>query len=218
MKKVLLFLFVIAAVTPMQAQNWGLAASNPEIHAVGTWTFAPKIGLNLTNLTNTDGKLKPGLQVGVTAEYRVSDVFAIEPGLFYSMQGCKVPTFHDAESGLNLDAKFKNDYLNIPVLAKAYVINGWNVFAGPQFGFLVSSKLKGSAGNTTVSVKTSEYYKKFDFSLVIGTGYQFDCGMLVSVSYNAGLSKILKENTVLTAGSDENSHNAVLQFTAGWRF
>lgn len=31
--------------------------------------FLPKIGLNLANMTNSDGSMKPGLNVGVAAEF-----------------------------------------------------------------------------------------------------------------------------------------------------
>lgn len=217
MKKLFLFLLTLAFLAPAQAGSWNTPAPNPELRSVNTWTFAPKLGLNLTNMTNSEGNLKPGLNLGVTAEYRFTDVFAIEPGLFYSMQGTKIPTLRDSESGYKLKAKFKNDYLNIPVLAKIYVKDGWNVFLGPQLGFLVSSKLNGTAGDATVSIKTSDYYKKVDFSLVFGAGYQFDRGLLVSFHYNAGLCKTFKDNSDITDSRD-NSRNQVLQFNVGWRF
>lgn len=217
MKKLFLFLLALAFLAPAQAADWSKPAPNPELRSVGTWTFAPKLGLNLTNMTNSDGNLKPGLNLGVTAEYRFTDIFAVEPGLFYSMQGTKIPALHDSESGYTLKTKFKNDYLNIPVLAKFYVKDGWNVFFGPQLGFLVSSKLKGTAGDATVSVKTGDYYKKFDFSLVLGFGYQFEQGLLVSFNYNAGLCKTFKESWDITDNGD-NSRNQVLQFNVGWRF
>ena len=76
--------------------------------------FIPKIGLNFANMTNTDGSMKPGLNIGVAGEVMLTSNFAIEPGLFYSMQGAK-----DKESGMSM--KIKNDYLNIPVLLKGYV-------------------------------------------------------------------------------------------------
>ena len=33
--------------------------------------FLPKIGLNLANMTNSDGSMKPGLNVGVAAEFPI---------------------------------------------------------------------------------------------------------------------------------------------------
>lgn len=97
--------------------------------------FIPKIGLNFANMTNSDGSMKPGLNIGVAGEVMMTNNFAIEPGIFYSMQGAK-----GKDGGASL--KIKNDYLNIPVLFKGYVYEGFNLFAGPQLGFKVSSKIK----------------------------------------------------------------------------
>lgn len=46
------------------------------------------------------------------------------------MQGVK-----DSEGSVKVT--WKNDYVNIPVLAKYYVFNGLNFFAGQQVGFNV---------------------------------------------------------------------------------
>ena len=51
--------------------------------------FLPKIGLNLANMTNSDGSMKPGLNVGVAAEFPINPQFSVEPGIYYSMQGVK---------------------------------------------------------------------------------------------------------------------------------
>lgn len=108
--------------------------------------FIPKIGLNFANITNSDGNMKPGLNVGVAGEFMVTNNFAIEPGVYYSMQGSK-----DEVAGN--DVKIKNDYLNIPILLKGYVYEGFNLFAGPQLGFKVSSKVKLSQSGTSVSTR-----------------------------------------------------------------
>lgn len=200
MKK-LIFLLLVVVALPLQAQEW---------------SFAPKIGLNLANITNADGKMKPGLNIGVTAECRITDVFAIEPGLFYSMQGLKMEKID------GVTPKFKNDYLNIPILAKAYVKDGFNLFAGPQLGFKVSEKVSGSQSGVSANIDT-DLLKTFDFSLVLGMGYQFDMGLLVSLNYNIGLTNVLKEEGKILGettytGKDETSRNGVLQLTVGWRF
>lgn len=197
MKKLIILLF-IGITASLHAQNW---------------SFAPKIGLNLANMTNTDGSMKPGLNLGVTAEYRFNDVFAIEPGLFYSMQGFKASV--EGKSG-----KFKNDYLNIPILAKAYVKDGFNIFAGPQIGFKVSEKAKSSEHGVSATIDT-DIFKTVDFSLVLGVGYQFNMGLLIAANYNIGLNNVAKkEGKILdqTFSQDGSSHNGVLQLTLGWRF
>lgn len=177
--------------------------------------FIPKIGLNMANITNSDGSMKPGLNIGVAGEVMMTERFAIEPGVFYSMQGTK-----DKESGTTM--KIKNDYLNIPVLFKGYVYEGFNLFAGPQLGFKVSSKIKASQSGTSVSTSEgSDLFKTVDFSIVLGAGYQSPMGFLVFLNYNIGLTNTInkdKFSSLLGTTVDETCRNGVLQLNVGWRF
>ena len=145
----------------------------------------------------------------------MTDHFAIEPGIFYSMQGTK-----GKDSGVTL--KIKNDYLNIPILFKGYVYEGFNLFAGPQLGFKVSSKIKASQSGTSISTSEgSDLFKTVDFAIVIGAGYQSPMGFLVSLNYNIGLANAInkdKMSSLIGATVDEKSRNGVLQFNVGWRF
>lgn len=177
--------------------------------------FIPKIGLNMANITNSDGSMKPGLNIGVAGEVMMTERLAIEPGVFYSMQGTK-----DKESGTTM--KIKNDYLNIPILFKGYVYEGFNLFAGPQLGFKVSSKIKASQSGTSVSTSEgSDLFKTVDFSIVLGAGYQSPMGFLVSLNYNIGLTNTInkdKFSSLLGTTVDETCRNGVLQLNVGWRF
>lgn len=177
--------------------------------------FIPKIGLNMANITNSDGSMKPGLNIGVAGEVMMTERFTIEPGIFYSMQGTK-----DKESGTTM--KIKNDYLNIPILFKGYVYEGFNLFAGPQLGFKVSSKIKASQSGTSVSTSEgSDLFKTVDFAIVLGAGYQSPMGFLVSLNYNIGLTNTIdkdKFSSLLGTKIDETCRNGVLQLNVGWRF
>lgn len=177
--------------------------------------FIPKIGLNFANMTNMEGSMKPGLNIGVAGEVMLTNHFAIEPGVYYSMQGTKVD-----EANL----KVKNDYLNIPVLLKGYVYEGFNLFAGPQLGFKVSSKAKISSSGTSVTTDAiSDAFKSVDFGIVVGAGYQSSVGLLFSLSYNIGLANVLDGDKLASMSGmsqvrDEKCRNGVLQFNLGWRF
>ena len=183
--------------------------------------FIPKIGLNFANMTNSDGSMKPGLNIGVAGEVMRTNNFAIEPGIFYSMQGFKIKE-------LGVTEKLKNDYLNIPILLKGYVYEGVNLFAGPQLGFKVSSKIKGADSRTSVETDVfSDWFNTFDFSLVIGAGYRSQMGLLFSLSYNIGLTNVLNKGNIASSMSglgisasdlDGKSRNGVLQFNVGWSF
>lgn len=183
MKKIL-YLLLLTIALPLNAQKW---------------SFAPKVGMNLSDMTGEyfGGGMKVGLNAGMTVEYRFSDIFAIESGAFYSMQGLKEG-----------DAKFKVDYVNIPVLVKAYIKNGFHVFVGPQLGFNVSEKVVITDWE---DLKTDEIMP-LDLSAVIGAGYQFKMGFLVSANYNIGVTNVADNY------GDEPSRHSVFQLNVGWRF
>lgn len=177
--------------------------------------FIPKIGLNFANMTNMEGSMKPGLNIGVAGEVMLTSHFAIEPGVYYSMQGTKVD---------EVSLKIKNDYLNIPVLFKGYVYEGFNLFAGPQLGFKVSSKAKLSGSGASITTDAiSDAFKSVDFGIVVGAGYQSSMGLLFSLSYNIGLANVLDGDKLASMSGmsqvrDEKCRNGVLQFNLGWRF
>lgn len=174
--------------------------------------FIPKVGLNIANMTDLNGDVRPGVNVGFAVELPVASSFAIEPGLFYSMQGTK-----DSDSGLT--ATLQADYINIPVYAKFYAYEGFHLFAGPQFGFNVRAKSKASAAGNSVSADIKDYINTFDFSLGIGAGYQFDMGLLISANYNIGLTDALKSDLPGEWKKyDLDVRNGVFQINLGWRF
>lgn len=177
--------------------------------------FIPKIGLNFANMTNMEGSMKPGLNIGVAGEVMLTNHFAIEPGVYYSMQGTKVD---------EVSLKLKNDYLNIPILFKGYVYEGFNLFAGPQLGFKVSSKAKLSGSGASITTDAmSDAFKSVDFGIVVGAGYQSSMGLLFSLSYNIGLANVLDGDKLASMSGmsqvrDEKCRNGVLQFNLGWSF
>lgn len=115
-KKLVLLLFVAFISIQISAQ---------EYH------FIPRIGFNLANTyPESFADMRPGMNVGVAGEIRFSKLFAIEPGVYYSMQG-----YHYKYKGQV--SKLKIDYLNIPLYAKFYLYRGFHLFAGPQLGINV---------------------------------------------------------------------------------
>jgi hypothetical protein len=139
---------------------------------------------------------------------------------------------HDSHDFINghveINADMRNDYINVPLLTKGYIYRGLHLYAGLQTGFLVHSRLNFSSSvsltnsidNITVQFKDvdlSDYERKIDVSGVIGIGYQFDVGLLVSANYNIGFVKLFRSENI-PFRPDINAKNNVLQATIGWRF
>lgn len=165
--------------------------------------FGIKAGLNLSNLTgdSEDSKIKVGFQVGGLVEIKASDKFAIQPEIVYSMQGAKT----DIEG---MDLKFDLSYLNVPVMAKYYVADGFSLEAGPQIGFLMSAKFK--AGGESLDVK--DELKSTDFGMNVGAGYNITENINLGVRYTFGLSNINEDS------EDGDVKNSNIAFAVAYKF
>ena len=189
--------------------------------------FMPKVGFSLASIMGLDGSTRAGANVGLSGEYLFSNErFAMEAGVYYSMQGASQKQKY---AGEYLTGTIKNDYINIPIYAKLYVLKGLNVFAGPQFGFKVRNKftLDGGPKEHYETINLDNVFYPFDFSLCIGAGYLFENGLFFSCNYNFGLTDVLKEKNVYIEGEtaafeimkeDKTIRNGVFQANIGWRF
>lgn len=191
---------MIAAIAVVGISATGLAQQQVK--------FGPKAGINLASMSGQDdAEMKIGFHVGAVAEIKFSDTFSIQPELLYSAQGAK--------SKSSDDVKLNNDYINIPIMAKYYFVEGFSVEAGPQIGFLM--KAEASNGDATVDMK--DYYKSIDFGLGIGLAYDLPQGLFVNARYNIGLSKIGEDQTIgnITIEADDVK-NSVIQIGVGYKF
>lgn len=135
-------------------------------HAVGSFNIQPKIGLNIADLTKTEGSdTRVGLAVGAEAEYQATDLLSVSLGAIYSQQGTKY-------SGLGTA---KLDYINVPLMANVYVVKGLAVKLGVQPGFKVNDKNVIGA-------------KSVDFSIPVGVSYEY-ANVQLDARYNWGLTK-----------------------------
>jgi len=173
--------------------------------APGTLSIQPKVGLNIANVTDSEGAdPRLGLVAGAEFEYQVTDMFSLSAGALYSMQGAKVD-----ESGVT--STLKLDYINIPILANVYVSKGLAVKLGLQPGFNISSKISAKSGGNSVSIDAADAgfdIKSLDLALPIGLSYQFD-NFVIDGRYNFGLTKLI---------DGDSSKNSVFQITFGYKF
>lgn len=188
-------LFVMAA---MVLSSVGAFAQ----YNAGDVTLQPKVGLNISDYTDADGsKTRAGFVGGVELEYHVSPLVGISAGALYSMQGCK------AEEG-KVDVTFKNDYINIPVLANFYVVKGLALKAGIQPGFKVNSKVTAKSGGQSATQDLGDSFKSFDFSVPVGISYEY-MNVCLDARYNIGTTKVM---------DDSDCKNSVFQLTLGYKF
>jgi hypothetical protein len=110
----------------------------------------------------------------------------------------------------------KANYIDVPLLAKIFVSEGFHFYGGPQVSFLVSNKINTKAGVLGLNVLDTDFnfdspFRKTDVGLVGGVGYQFANGFNLSAGYDHGLNTVDKSNTL-------NTFNRVVKISAGFEF
>lgn len=188
-----------------------------------------KAGANFAKITN--GDMHTGFHLGGLAEIYINEKFSIQPELLYSAQGSEssssssTTAFGVAMSGKG-DSKLKLSYINIPVIAKYYVLEGLSIQAGPQVGFLVKAEMDyvGTTTNphfsdqleiyTASSSDVKSQLNNIDFGINFGAGYEFISGMFIDARYNLGLTKLPKEHDLV----DNDYKNQVIQISLGYKF
>jgi len=187
--------------------------------------YGAKAGLNLSTFTGDvtyfDVKSKTGFHVGGFVEIKIADKFSVQPELLYSTQGGKISFSSSDEFSYTNDKRdIKLGYLNLPIMAKYYIIPGLSIEAGPQIGFLLSAKNEYNiyssvsedlSGSGEEDIKDDS--KSVDFGFNVGAGYDFTQNIFVQARYNLGLTSISE-----SASSVYDPKNAVLQISFGYKF
>ncbi|AXG72086.1 outer membrane protein beta-barrel domain protein [Kordia sp. SMS9] len=175
-------------------------------------SFGFKGGLNSSWVTgdSSDG-ITPriGVHLGVMSEFSLSEKFSIQPELIYSQQGAQqdVAFTLDGFTIQEEELKARQNYVNLPVLAKYYITENFSIEAGPQIGFLLSAEQEGAG----IEVDAKDALKSIDFAASLGVSYKLNSGLSFGARYNAGVSNV---NDV--EGVTDDNFNGVLQVSIGY--
>ena len=177
------------------------------ISANAQMKFDVKAGLNLANQKYTyegssvspDSKI--GIHLGAIGEMDFSENFTFQPGLLFSMKGCKAS-----------DEKLALNYIDIPLNFLYKVDAGdMKIFgqAGPYLGYALSGKVE----DEDIEFGSEDgQMKRLDYGIGIGAGVQFG-NIQASLSYNFGL------NNLISGGDSDNSiKNNVLGISVAYLF
>jgi hypothetical protein len=167
------------------------------------------------------------MHLGGFLRWRPSSHFAIQPEVTYSQQGSKntIPL-----GSLDIVNTTKLSYLNVPILAKVYLGDAFNIQFGPQFGLLLAGRQVGQTGYTmssgsattyqTADVETTKDYKS-DVALCAGLGLDLKSGFILATRLNYGLSDIDNNSQSQAARKYLNLgglHNRVMEVSVGYAF
>src|SRR5688572_7438510 len=185
MKKFLTLTFIlsiIAATNSFGQTNFGIKAGLSSSSWKGDAVGSLNDLIELTNGYVTTNR-RTGFYAGGFAEIPVSEIFSIEPGVYYSQKGYSLRGDLQIDKlnflGASATAQVQSHYIDVPVLIKANVGAGLQLFGGPQVSVLAKNNLHVEAGALGISVfqrnlDITDQFNPLDFSLVGGVGYQFE--------------------------------------------
>ena len=158
---------------------------------------------------NLEIKPKYGFLIGgfLNVKYPEKNV-SVQADLYFSKEGSDL--LYDDILGLNYKLKFNYTYLNIGLLFKYYVTNGFYIGSGPYLGLnLNKDNLEYTSNSSQLNPTNSvifepdavvqkvlkESFEGNDYFFVkFGTGYEFENHLTVGFNYNLGITDAVKTN------------------------
>jgi len=193
--------------------------------------YGVKAGLNVSGLSvSSYGKIpgvtynnRTGFHLGGYATFRKKK-WGLQPEVIYSTQGQNF----SANGFSNL--KTQLNYINVPVLVKYYVGDGFQIFAGPQMGILAGASGDINqiiGGNFQGQPKRNQDIKSYanatDFSIAFGFEIKLPAGLNLNFRYTSGLNNANKylnaqtfPNDYQTSMSKGYTRNQVIQISVGY--
>lgn len=157
---------------------------------------------------------RPGFQLGAVWQVPLTDRLTFEPGMLYANRGLG---YESEESGYyepgvpggsynySYGQKKKLHYLELPLCVSGSVLNGLDLYGGPQIAFLLGAKIVNeSNGETTSTEKGTAGLKKVDVGLTAGARYHVpNTFFSVSLGYYHGFSNLSSGSEYGGYGYDE---------------
>ena len=111
-----------------------------------TFTFGPKVGVDLTNFWGKD--LPHGMQfnyqAGVFMEYHFTNKFSIAPEIVFAAQGGKIDITDYLDTPVYIkgsaDMSFHFNYINLPIMLRFYAIPKLSIDFGHKLDLMFIAK------------------------------------------------------------------------------
>ncbi|MFY7729247.1 MAG: porin family protein [Flavobacterium sp.] len=197
---------MMGAVATTQAQD-----NNGATGGSYSPSFGIKGGVNFATINGGDfdsPDSRTSFHAGVFGEFPVApDLFSVQVEALYSGQGFKT-NIDGGFFGGNGKVEYQLDYINVPVLAKFYLVKGLSIEAGPQFSFKVNEEIDADANADSGDLDLNEA-KDFEFGVSGGLTFETPLGIFATARYNQGITDIIE---------NESAKNSVFQLGVGFKF
>ncbi|OUJ73361.1 porin family protein [Hymenobacter crusticola] len=167
-----------------------------------------------------DTRSRAGYQLGVFYEKKLTERWSLVPEVQFSNQRMNMHIVESgvADGGYDANYRLRLRYLNVPIIARATV--GWFYLeAGPQVGFLLDAKEKGTntygsflgSYSTTYNRYATDTYRRADLGLVAGVGVNLPASFGLGVRGYTGLLSITEGKDTQYANYTGPLKNQVVQ-------
>lgn len=177
------------------------------------WTI--KAGANLSTIVdksdiNIPYQYKVGFTAGIAFGWAFTDVVGLSVDVLYSNQGAEAIL-----PNTSIKVREISNYINFPVMANFYIVDGLTAKAGIQASFFLSATDEITGTSNPENHDLISGYRTMDISLPIGIEYAFDFGLAIEARYHFGLTDIIK-----TAPNYPNfkNYNSYASLTLGYKF
>ena len=212
MKKIVLLLIALHAFVYVQAQQQtqlGLRAGT----ALSNW-----YGMIFDN--GQEYQRRVGYFGGVYVNNHFSEAVSLETGVYMTSKGFTMTgTFSDPDFTVSGTVNNISTYIDVPLLLRIYVVEGFHIHGGGQLSYLMSNKIKGeitiNGASQSEEMDTAEFIEDLDFAAVLGIGYDFPSGLNINVDFDFGVAEVL---AVSPYASWDEANNRVIKFSIGYSF
>ncbi|MFL9836353.1 porin family protein [Flavobacterium sp. ST-75] len=187
-----------------------ITTANAQSSDALTPSFGIKGGVNFASITGDDfdsPDSRTSFHVGVLAEFPLTEMFSLQTEALYSGQGFESDLDGEIFGGEG-KVEYQLDYINVPVLAKVYILDGLSIEAGPQFGFKVNEEIDANANADDGDLNLDEA-EDFDFGVAAGVTFETPMGLFATGRYTQGFTDIVNNRDV---------KNSVFQIGIGYKF
>lgn len=187
-----------------------ITTTNAQSSDALTPSFGIKGGVNFASITGDDfdsPDSRTSFHVGLLAEFPLTEMFSLQAEALYSGQGFESDVDGEIFGGEG-KVEYQLDYINVPVLAKVYILDGLSIEAGPQFGFKVNEEIDANANADDGDLNLDEA-EDFDFGVAAGVTFETPMGLFATGRYTQGFTDIVNNRDI---------KNSVFQIGVGYKF
>ncbi len=214
LKKYLFILYLLAYTKTTSSQVLIALLFGDKLNS-GKLEFGLMVGPTLSNLSNVDGKAKPGIDLGLYFNIQVSDRLYLHPEAIPKLSFGEKSLAPYPTGDANLDSLYANgsvkrivNAIGLPLLVRYQIAGSFFAEGGTQIDLITKPKdvfeTEVDGNKLTYENKTKDDYTRFDAGYVLGLAYKIKPGvhgMTLGVRYYGGLTDIIKPE----AGKQLNS-------------